>query len=115
MISYASNLNLNAANKIFNEYIAFLINELETNNHFLATKTEKILKINLPPADNNYIIHTLNEMKITNDAYISLLLSFQKKITAFEKQNLHPIAYYSPQDLTETLDFNWKNIAPNIS
>lgn len=115
MISYDSNLNLNAANTIFNAYIAFLINEIESNNHFLMKETEKISKINLSPADSDYIIHALNEMRITNDAYMSLLLSFQKEYTAFETQNMHPIAFYSPQNLTETLDIHWKNIASKIT
>lgn len=115
MISYISNLNLNAANTLFNEYITFLIKEVKINNNLLINKIEKISQLNLSPTDNNYIVHALNEMIVSNDAYISLLLSFQKEYTAFEKQNLHPIAFYSPQDLAETLDIHWKKIAPKIT
>lgn len=110
MISHLSNLDLNAANTIFNKYISYLLNKLDANNNFLQTQKNMISLLKLSPIDHGYTISSLEQMQLTNNIYTSLLLSFQQEYTEFASHYLHPIPFYSNINLIDLLNIHLDNM-----
>lgn len=115
MISYLSNITLKTANKIFDEYITILAKELSANNQLIEQEISKIIKLNLSIIDSEYAIHTLNNMKCTNNAYIELLSTFKNQYTSFANQHFHEIPYYSANKLDDTLREHMQKLVQNTS
>ena len=103
MISYSSNINLNAANIIFDKYVSYLLQELSLNNNALQNEIVKISLLKIPQADRDYITNCLSQMETANNAYMALLLSFQEQYVNFKCENLPPVSYHAQQHLEETL------------
>lgn len=115
MISFSSNINLKTANKIFDEYITILTEELLTNNQLIKQEISNIKELNLSHQDFEYTFHTLNNMKHTNNTYIELLSTFKKQYTSFANQHFYEVPYYSTSSLDDILHKHMEKLAQNTS